>query len=433
MEWWLVLSIAVILLLILMLVGTPIAYSLGLLAILLGLVLIGPKILYLFATVAYGKINSFAIVAVPLFIFMAEIVLVSGSAKDAFDMMHKWVGRAPGGLAIASQVGCTLFAAVCGASTATTAVIGGMAVPEMLERGYDKRLATGSIAAGGALGVLIPPSLLLIIYGIAAETSIGQLFIAGVIPGLILAAKRVAYFLTVCTIKPSLGPPTRGVTWGERFASLWKILPLLSVAFFMFGALYTGICTPTEVAAVGAGASILIALGYRRLNWANLKEAFEKTTLTTCFIIWIIVAATSFGYVLAYAQIPQQLVAWTLSLDVSKFTILVFINLLLFVLGCIMDPAGIIMVTIPIFAPMMEALGFDLVWFGIMFVVNMELAEITPPLGLNLFVMKAVSPPEVTMNDIIIGSIPFMILDIVGVALVILFPSLALWLPSTMM
>lgn len=433
MEWWLVLLISFVVLLSLMLVGTPIAYSLGFVALVLGLVVIGPKILYLFATIAYGKINSFAIVAVPLFIFMAEILLVSGSARDAFDMMHKWVGRAPGGLAIASQVGCTLFAAVCGASTATTAVIGGMAVPEMLERGYDKRLATGSIAAGGALGVLIPPSLLLIIYGISAETSIGQLFIAGVIPGLILAAERIVYFLIVCTVKPSLGPPTRGVTWQERFRSLWKILPLLSVAVFMFGALYTGICTPTEVAAVGAGASILIALGYRQLSWHNLKEAFFRTTLTTCFIVWIIVAATSFGYVLAYAQIPQQLVAWTVSLPVSKFTILIFINLLLFVLGCIMDPAGIIMVTIPIFAPMMEALGFDLVWFGIMFVVNMELAEITPPLGLNLFVMKAVSPPEVTMNDIIIGSIPFMILDIVGLALVILFPSLVLWLPSTMM
>jgi C4-dicarboxylate transporter DctM subunit len=433
MEWWLILLITFFFLLCLMLIGIPVAYSLGFVALVVGLVLIGPKIFYLFATLAYGKINSFTMVAVPLFIFMAEIVLVSGSAGDAFDMIYKWVGRAPGGLAIASQVGCTLFAAVCGASTATTAVIGGMAVPEMLKRGYDKRMATGSIAAGGALGVLIPPSLLLIIYGIAAEASIGQLFIGGVIPGLILAAKRIVYFLVVCTIKPSLGPPIKGITWQERFRSLWKILPLLSVAFFMFGALYTGICTPTEVAAVGAGAAILIAIGYRKLNWVRLKEAFEKTTLTTCFIIWIIVAASAFGYVLSYAQIPQQLVAWTLSLPVSRFTIVIFINLLLFVLGCIMDPAAIIMVTVPIFAPMMQALGFDLVWFGVMFVVNMELAEITPPLGLNLFIMKAVSPPEVTMNDIVTGSIPFMILDIIGVALVIIFPSLILWLPSTMM
>ena len=432
MEWYNSLIIIFCFLLFLMLMGTPIAYSLGFVALVAGLILIGPKILYMFATVAYGKINSFAIVAVPLFIFMAEIVLVSGAAKDAFDMLQKWVGRLPGGLAIASQIGCTLFAAVCGASTATTAVIGGMAVPEMINRGYDKRLATGSIAAGGALGVLIPPSLLLIIYGITTEASIGQLFIGGVIPGLILAGKRIVYFLILCSIKPHLGPPASGITWEERFRSLWKVFPLLSVAVFMFSALYTGMCTPTEVAGVGAGAAILIALAYKRLSVLNLKDAFVKTSLTTCFIIWIIVAATSFGFVLAYAQLPQKLVDWTLSLDVSPYAVIILINVLLFVLGCIMDPAAIILVTVPIFAPMVQALGFDLVWFGVMFVVNMELAEITPPLGLNLFIMKAVSPEGVTMKDITIGAIPFMILDIIGVALVIIFPQLILWLPSKM-
>ena len=433
MEWWAILILVFFVLLILMLVGIPIAYTLGTLALVLGLILVGPKILYLFGTLAYGKIDSFAMVAVPLFILMAEIVLVSGAAQDAFDMLSKWIGRAPGGLAIASQLGCTLFAAVCGASTATTAVIGGMAVPEMLKRGYDKRMATGSIAAGGALGVLIPPSLLLIIYGIATETSIGQLFIAGVIPGLMLAFMRIVYFLIRCTIDPSLGPAIKGISWRARFNSFWKILPLTGLAVFMIVALYTGICTPTEVAGAGTLASLVIAFAYRRMTWLKLKEALSRTTLTTCFIVWIIVSATSFGYVLAYAGLPQKLVAWTAGLEVSPFVIIVIINLLLFVLGCIMDPAGILMVTIPIFAPLMTALGFDLVWFGIMFVVNMELAEITPPLGLNLYVMKSVSPPEVTMNDIIIGSIPFMILDIVGVALVVIFPALVLWLPSTMM
>ena len=433
MEWWAILIVVFVILLALMLIGIPIAYTLGSLALTLGLILVGPKILYLFGAIAYGKVDSFAIVAVPLFIFMAEVILVSGSAEDAFEMLSKWIGWAPGGLAIASQLGCTLFAAVCGASTATTAVIGGMAVPEMLKRGYDKRVATGSIAAGGALGVLIPPSLLLIIYGIATETSIGQLFIAGIVPGLMLALMRIIYFLIRCTMNPTLGPAIKGVSWTARMRSFWKILPLSGLAVFMIVALYMGICTPTEVAGVGALAAIVIALAYGRLTWAKMKEALSRTTLTTCFIIWIIVAATSFGYVLAYAGLPQKLVAWTAGLDVSPFVIVVIINLLLFFLGCIMDPAGILMVTIPIFAPLMSTLGFDLVWFGIMFVVNMELAEITPPLGLNLYVMKSVSPPEVTMNDIIIGSVPFMILDIVGVALVIMFPALVLWLPSTMM
>ncbi len=432
MEWWLLLIIASVGLIFLMFAGVPIAFSLGFLALVLGITLVGPKILYLFGSLAYGKVNSFALVAVPLFIFMAEVILVSGATKDAFDMLHKWIGAAPGGLAIASQVGCTLFAAVCGASTATTAVIGGIAVPEMLERKYEKRLATGSIAAGGALGVLIPPSILLIIYGILAETSIGQLFIGGVIPGLLLASLFSTYSLIRCSINPSLGPPVKGISWRDRFSSLWKILPLLLLAVFMFGALYTGICTPTEVAGVGAFASVLIALAYRRLNFANLKEAFFRTARTTCFILWILVAASAFGYVLSYLQVPQQLCAWAVALPVSRYVILIGINLLLFILGCIMDPAAIIMVTVPILVPLVQELGFDLVWFGVMFVVNMELAEITPPLGLNLYIMKAVAPAEVTLSDIIRGAVPFMILDVVGLALVIIFPELILWLPSTM-
>ena len=433
MEWWVILIIAFVALLILMFVGVPIAYSLGFLAVTLGMILIGPRILYLFGTLAYGKVNSFALVAVPLFIFMAEVILVSGAAKDAFDVLNKWIGAIPGGLAIGSQFACALFAAVCGASTATTAVVGGMAVPEMLDHKYDKKLATGSIAAGGALGVLIPPSILLIIYGIIAEVSIGQLFIGGIIPGLILAAERVIYILIRCTINPSLGLATKGISWKERLLCLWKIFPLLILAVFMFMALYTGICTPTEVATIGAFCSVIILLAYRRLTLIRLKEAFVKTGQTTCFIIWILVAASAFGYVLSYLEVPQGLISWANNLDVSRYAVLVFVNLILFVLGCIMDPGAIIMVTIPIFAPLMEALGFDLVWFGVMFVVNMELAEITPPLGLNLYVMKAVSPPEVTLNDIIHGSIPFMVLDVIGLALVIIFPALILWLPSTMM
>ena len=377
--------------------------------------------------------NSFGLVAVPLFIFMAEMILVSGAAKDAFEALDKWISALPAGLAIASQVACTLFAAVCGASTATTAVIGGMAVPEMINRGYDKRLATGSIAAGGALGVLIPPSILLIIYGIIAEVSIGQLFIAGILPGILLTLLRIGYFVARVVIDPSSAPQERVVSWNARWRALWKILPLVLLAVFMFGSLYTGLATPTEVAGVGCFASLIIAAAYRRLNWACLKEAFERTARTTCFIIWILVAASAFGYVLSFLQVPQQLVSWSSSLQVSPYVILIAVNLLLFALGCIMDPAAIIMVTVPMLAPLMQELGFDLVWFGVMFVVNMELAEITPPLGLNLYVMKAVAPPGVTLNDIIIGSVPFMVLDIVGLALVVLFPWLVLWLPSTMM
>lgn len=433
MEWYWILCLAGLALIMLMMVGVPIAFSLGFIALGMGVIFVGPRIFFLFGTLAYGKVNSFALVAVPLFIFMAEIIIVSGAAKDAFSMLNKWIGALPAGLAIASQMGCTLFAAVCGASTATTAVVGGMCVPEMLKRGYDKKLATGSIAAGGALGVLIPPSILLIIYGIIAETSIGQLFIAGIIPGLLLVAWRIGYFLVLALWKPELAPRVRGFTWRERFTSLWMVLPLSGLAVFIFGALYTGMATPSEVAGVGALAALVICLCYRKLSWAVLKEALQKTTRTTCFILWILVAASAFGYVFSYLQVPQHLVEWVTGLGFNRYVVIVGINLMLFVLGCVMDPAAIIMVTVPIFAPMVEALGFDLIWFGIMFVVNMELAEITPPLGLNLYVMKAVAPPEVELNDIIKGSIPFMLLDIVGLAMVIIWPALVLWLPAKMM
>jgi C4-dicarboxylate transporter DctM subunit len=432
MEWWIVLLVSSFLLLVLMALGVPIAYSLGFVALTLGILFTGSRIFYLFGALAYGKVNTFELVAVPLFIFMAEMVLVSGAAKDAFEALDKWLSALPAGLAIASQVACTLFAAVCGASTATTAVIGGIAVPEMVKRGYDKRLATGSVAAGGALGVLIPPSILLIIYGIIAEQSIGQLFIGGIIPGILLTMLRIAYFIGRVAIDPSMAPREKEITWRVRFQCLWKILPLVILALLMFMALYSGMATPTEVAGVGGFASVLIAAAYRRLSWRALKEAFEKTARTTCFIIWILVAASSFGYVLSFLRVPQNLVNWSLSLKLSPLVILVAVNFLLFVLGCIMDPAAIIMVTVPILAPLMEALGFDLVWFGVMFVVNMELAEITPPLGLNLYIMKSVAPPGITLNDIIVGSFPFMILDVIGLALVIIWPELILWLPSTM-
>jgi len=433
MEWYVVLILSSVLLLTLMLIGVPIAFSLGFLAFSLAIIFVGPRLLFLFGTLAFGKVNSFSVVAVPLFIFMAELIIVSGAARDGFIMLNKWIGGLPAGLAIASQLGCTLFAAVCGASTATTAVVGGMCVPEMLHHGYDKRLATGSIAAGGALGVLIPPSILLIIYGVISETSIGQLFIAGIIPGLVLVALRIAYFIIIASVRPEMAPRVRGVTWSERMSSLWMILPLLLLAMFMFSALYAGIATPSEVAGVGAFASIIICFAYRRLTGSALRESLLKTVKTTCFLLWILVAASALGYVFSYMQVPQNLVKWVLGLGLNRYMVIIGINLMLFGLGCVMDPAAIIMVTIPIFAPMVEALGFDLIWFGVMFVVNMELAEITPPLGLNLYIMKAVAPDDVTLSDIIVGAVPFMILDIVGLAMVIIWPQLILWLPSKMM
>ncbi len=433
MEWWALLSLIFAALLVLIMIGIPVAFSLGILSLALVLIFLGPNQLIVFSTTAFGQIDNFALVAIPLFIFMAEVILHSGVSTDAFDMLSKWTSRLPGGLAVAAQLTCTLFASVCGASTATAAAVGSIAVPEMMDRGYDKRLTCGSIAAGGALGALIPPSIYMIIYGTLVEESIGQLFMGGVIPGLMLSGLFIAFIVVRCSFRPDLAPLAQDVSWADRWRSLYKVWAILFLAVAMLAAIYFGIATPSEIAGVGCFLALLIGFAYRRLTWTALKGAFLSTCRITCFIGWILVAATVFGYILSFLQLPQQLSEWLVAQSASPYLVIVGINILLIFLGCIMDPAGILLVTIPILVPVIKALGFDPVWFGVMFVVNMELAQITPPLGLNLFIIKSIAPPDVTLKDILIGAWPFMILDLVGLVLVIIFPQIILWLPSTML
>jgi len=433
MEWWALLSLIFAALLVLIMIGIPVAFALGILSLALVLIFLGPNQLIVFSTTAFGQIDNFALVAIPLFIFMAEVILHSGVSTDAFDMLSKWTSRLPGGLAVAAQLTCTLFASVCGASTATAAAVGSIAVPEMTNRGYDKRLTCGSIAAGGALGALIPPSIYMIIYGTLVEESIGQLFMGGVIPGLMLSGMFIAFIVVRCAFRPGLAPLAQDVTWADRWRSLYKVWAILFLAAAMLAAIYFGIATPSEIAGVGCFLALLIGFAYRRLTWTALKGAFLSTCRITCFIGWILVAATVFGYILSFLQLPQQLSEWLVAQSASPYLVILGINLLHIFLGCIMDPAGILLVTIPILVPVIKALGFDPVWFGVMFVVNMELAQITPPLGLNLFIIKSIAPPDVTLKDILIGAWPFMILDLIGLALVIIFPQIILWLPSTML
>ncbi len=433
MEWWHLLLIILTCLLLLIFIGVPIAFSLGALSLTLVLVMLGPDQLFILASTAFGQINNFALAAIPLFIFMAEIILHSGVSSDAFDMLSKWTGRVPGGLAVASQLTCTMFASVSGASTATAAAVGRIAVPEMLERNYDKKLTCGSIAAGGALGALIPPSIYMIIYGTLVEESIGQLFMGGVMPGLMLSGMFIAYIIVRCYFKPELAPRLEGITWQQRWRSLYKVWAILFLALAMIISIYLGVATPAEIAGVGCFFAMAIGFAYRRLSWQAIKGAFLSTCRITCFIGWVLVAASLFGFVLSYLQLPQQLAQWLVDQAASPYLVILGINIILIFLGCIMDPAGILLVTIPIFVPIIKALGFDPVWFGVMFVVNTELAQITPPLGLNLYIIRGVAPPGVSLKDILAGAAPFMILDTMGLALVIIFPSIILWLPSTMM
>ena len=420
-------------LLFLIFVGVPIAFALGFLSVIaLWLGWGGQNPLQIVSITAYATAASFTLTAVPLFILMAEVVMVTGISADAFNMAHKWLGTFPGGLAVSGVAGCAAFAAVTGSSVANTATIGLVAVPEMLQRGYNKGLATGCIAAGGALGILIPPSIVMIIYADVAEQSVGQLFFGGFIPGFMTAFMFALYIIIRCSINPSFGPKLAGVSWKERLLSLRQVWGVVVLAVLVLGSMYTGIATPTEAAGIGAIGAFTLALSLRKLSWLKLKNVVLATIRTTCMLLMLVIGGMLFSHVLAFMEIPQNITLWVSSLEVNRWFIMIGINLVLLALGCVIDPGSIVVICTPIMLPVIMFLGWDPVWFGIIFTMNMEMANITPPLGYNLFVIEGITPPEVTLVDIIRGIIPFLILFAVAIALVMAFPKLAMWLPGTM-
>jgi tripartite ATP-independent transporter DctM subunit len=433
MDWWVLAIVSVLALLLFMGSGVPIAFSLGFLAM-IGLWLLwpGPAPLQVLATTSFSVTANFVLVAVPLFILMAEVVLFSGMSDDAFDAIHKWMGWMPGGLAVSSIGACAAFAAITGSSIANTVTIGLVAVPEMLNRGYDKKLAPGAVAAGGALGILIPPSIVMILYGIMAEESIGKLFFGGFVPGIITAIIFVVYIMIRCAMNPALAPKLPSVSWRDRLGSLWKVWGVVVLALAVLGSIYTGICTPTEAAGIGAAGAFLLAIVYRKLNWTNLRAAILRTAQTTSMILIIFIGGMAFSHVMAFLEIPQNLTAWIGGLPVNRWLIMAMMNFMLLCLGCVIDPGSIVIILTPIFLPVILALGFDPVWFGVVFTMNMEMANITPPLGYNLYVMKGIVPEDVSMADIIRGILPFVALYALTIVIVMVFPQLILWLPNQM-
>jgi len=363
---------------------------------------------------------------------VGELVVSARINRDFFEMANSWIGWLPGGLAVTTQVMSTIFAAISGASTANTVIIGSVAAEELLKRGYDKRLTAGCIVAGGSLGMLIPPSTLMILYGVLNQVSIGHLFMGGVVPGLLISGLFIAYIFWVALRTPEKAAPARGISWDVRWRTLWKVWAVLLLVAVMLGAIYTGVATPTEVGGLGALTAILIALAYRRLTWPGLRLALLNTIRTTGFILWVLVAALLFGRVLTALGVTQSLTGAVAGLPLPPWGVLLLVNLLLLVLGALMDPAAIVAVTSPILVPIMTELGYDPLWFGIIFMVNMELAFLTPPFGLNLFILKSIAPPQMSLEDIMAGALPFMALLLVGLGLVMVFPALITWLPSTM-
>lgn len=417
----------------LLVLGVPIAFTLLTVATVGILYVWGPVGLLALFNTAYGEGTSYLLLAIPLFILMANILKFSGLADDLFEMVYRWMGGLRGGLAMGTVVICALFAAMAGISSVATVSMGLIALPAMLDRKYNRVMAVGCINAGGALGILIPPSIIMILYGSMAEVSVGQLFAGGIIPGILLTVIFVLYIGIRCYLRPELGPAVEErYTFRQKLVTLKGVVLPMGLVMLVLGVIYTGVATPTEAAGVGAGGAIITAGLHRRLTWARLRQASMETLQLTAMIFWIIIGAVTFTHLMAFAGIQDMVQRWVLDLEVNRWLIMLAIQAIFFVLGMFLDPAGIILLTTPIFVPIITHLGFDPLWFGILFTINMEMAYITPPFGFNLFILKSVVPPEVSMADIYRSVGPFVVLQALCLGLVMLWPELATYLPEQM-
>ena len=420
-------------LVILLILGLPIAFCMGGVATLFTLLLWQPASLGMIFSVAYGVTDNFVLIAIPLFIFMGMVLQHSGVAEEAYDIMYKWIGQLRGGLAIGTVAVCTIFAACVGISAAACVTMGVIALPAMLKHNYDKSIAIGSIAAGAGLGILIPPSVLMIVYGVFASESIGKLFAAGVFPGLLLALLFMLYIAVRCHFQPHLGPampPEETPSWNEKFRSLkGGILPILLI-ILVIGTILTGVCTPTESAAMGTLGSLICAAVRRRLTWGMIKEACYQTQRLSCMVVWLIIGGSCFASLYTAVGALDFIKEIVASLPLGPYLILGGMQLTYIFLGMLMDPGGIIMITVPIFVPIIKTLGFDPIWFGILFIINMEMGYLTPPFGFNLFYLKSIVPKDITMVDLYRFIVPFVLLQLLCLIIVMIFPEIALWLPN---
>jgi len=413
--------------------GVPVAFVFGGLSVLFIVFLWGPSGLSLVALKTFGMMRTITLLAIPLFIGMAALLERSGIAQDLYDMMYSWAGPLRGALAAGTVSICTIIAAMSGAAATGTVTMGLIALPAMLKRGYDKKLATGCIMAGGALGPLIPPSVVMVIYGGVTGVSIGQLFMGGVFPGLLLSAIFIVYILVRARLNPSIAPSLpreERANWRQKFTSLRAvILPLLLVVSVL-GSIFAGIATPTEAAAVGALGCLVCAAIHRRLDWTLLKDAAVSTMKMTGMIVWILFTAGMFVSVYQGLGAPELLKGLVTKMPVNEWGMLIFIQVIFFILGCLMNNIAILMITYPVFLPLIDLFGYNPLWFAILFFLNCEMGYLTPPFGPSLFFMKGVAPKGITIGDIYRSIIPFVILQTIGLIIVMLFPPIATWLPS---
>ena len=420
----------------LLLIGLPLAFAAGAIGVVFGLILFGPPGLILVVTRVFTLLGNNVLISVPLFVFMACLLERSGIAEDIFSVVSAWAGRVPGGLAVAVIITSTLMAAMVGVLGAEVVTIGIVALPAMLARGYSKQLALGCICAGGGLSTLIPPSVVFIMYGLTSGVSIGQLYVAGIIPGLMLAALYIAYIMIVCMLKPELAPRSAtseaSLPISEKLALLSKLVLPSFVVFMVLGSLYLGWATPTEAGGVGVAGAAIAAAVRRRLTWAAVRHAITETTKTTTMLYWLFFGSSALIGVYTLAGGTTMIQNMLAAFPLGPIGVMVLIQVVWIVLGCFIDWIGILLLTAPIFVPVATKLGFDPVWLGVLFCMNMQISYISPPFGPAAFYLKGVAPAGITLTDIFRSIWPYMGLQIIALTLLIAFPQIALWLPSTM-
>ncbi|MDF1553547.1 MAG: TRAP transporter large permease [Deferrisomatales bacterium] len=426
--------------LVILLSGMPIAFALGVTSLVIMVMFMDPFQLAMVGENIFEGVNDFGLLSIPLFIFMGMIVAVTRAGSDLYECFHKWLHRIPGGLGVSNIASCAVFAALTGSSPACAAAIGTMGIPEMRKRGYNDGLATGIIAAGGTLGILIPPSVTMIVYGIATETSIGKLFIAGIIPGLLVTFLFSAWVFFVQrrerrrkgSLAAAAVAAAESYTLGEKLRSSLKTLPFLVVVVLVLSSLYSGWATPSEAAAVGAFLILVtVAAIYQTYRPRQILDILLRTTKESTMIMMIIATSFLFGAVLTNLYIAQSLAHGIVALEVNRWVVMGLINVMLLVLGCFLPPVAIILILSPILHPIITGLGFDPIWFGVVMTLNLEAGLVTPPVGLNLYIVQGVAP-DIPIAAVLKGVVPFILLLLLGIVILCVVPGLATWLPAQM-
>ena len=422
--------LGIVLLLILFLLRMPVSFAMAFVGFVGFAYLSGPgPAMSLLAQDIYHTFSSYPLSVIPMFILMGTFAFASGISQRLYKTTYTWVGQLRGGLTMATVFACAGFGAICGSSTATAATMGKIALPEMKKYNYDDALSTGTVAAAGSLGILIPPSTIFIVYGILTEGSIGKLFIAGVLPGILLSLFFAATVVILCQRNPAIGPPGVPTSWKEKLRALTGIIETIILFLLTIGGLFLGWFSPTQAGAIGAAGALIIGLARRQLSWQKFIEAGKEGLRTACMVIFIITGAVVFGHFMAVSTIPFMLADWLAELPIHPIAVMGVIIFIYFIGGFFMDSMALVVVTIPIFFPVVMELGFDPVWFGVIIVLVAEMGVITPPVGVNVFVIKGIAP-DVPLETIFKGIFPFLAALVIVTIILVVFPQIATFLPS---